>query len=186
MKNKFLKGLVASFALAISGFANAGLISIDFGPESSEVDGVDFLFNLATPTSIIGDATLELYLQGDFCCGDSATEYADIFLDGLSLGRVLDEITGNDRFNFPINDIAQSAFDPILGSATITLAEMLPMLADGNIILSINTSSAVGAVTTTVSGTLSFETVDVPEPSTLAVFTLGLMGLASRKFKKQA
>ncbi len=28
--------------------------------------------------------------------------------------------------------------------------------------------------------------VDVPEPSTLAIFALGLMGLASRRFKKQA
>ena len=28
--------------------------------------------------------------------------------------------------------------------------------------------------------------VDVPEPSTLAIFTLGLIGLASRRFKKKA
>jgi len=28
--------------------------------------------------------------------------------------------------------------------------------------------------------------VDVPEPSTLAIFALGMMGLASRRFKKQA
>ena len=27
---------------------------------------------------------------------------------------------------------------------------------------------------------------DVPEPSTLAIFALGLMGLVSRRFKKQA
>jgi hypothetical protein len=27
-------------------------------------------------------------------------------------------------------------------------------------------------------------TVDVPEPSTLVIFALGLMGLASRRFKK--
>jgi hypothetical protein len=30
------------------------------------------------------------------------------------------------------------------------------------------------------------QATDVPEPSTLAVFALGLMGLASRKFRKQA
>ena len=29
-------------------------------------------------------------------------------------------------------------------------------------------------------------TTDVPEPSTLAIFTLGIMGLTSRRFKKQA
>ena len=32
----------------------------------------------------------------------------------------------------------------------------------------------------------TYQIHDVPEPSTLAVFALGLMGLASRKFKKQA
>lgn len=30
-----------------------------------------------------------------------------------------------------------------------------------------------------------FETTSVPEPSTLAIFALGIMGLASRRFKKQ-
>ena len=30
------------------------------------------------------------------------------------------------------------------------------------------------------------ETFDVPEPSTLAIFALGMIGLASRRFKKQS
>jgi hypothetical protein len=29
------------------------------------------------------------------------------------------------------------------------------------------------------------DAAEVPEPSTLAIFALGLMGLASRRFKKQ-
>jgi hypothetical protein len=33
---------------------------------------------------------------------------------------------------------------------------------------------------------ITYETTEVPEPSTIAIFALGLMGLASRKFKKQA
>jgi len=36
------------------------------------------------------------------------------------------------------------------------------------------------------SKTYDFEKVDVPEPSTLAIFALGMMGLASRRFKKQS
>ena len=31
---------------------------------------------------------------------------------------------------------------------------------------------------------LVFGTVDVPEPSTLAIFALGMIGLAARRFKK--
>ncbi|MFT5760851.1 MAG: hypothetical protein ACI9LM_005638 [Alteromonadaceae bacterium] len=33
---------------------------------------------------------------------------------------------------------------------------------------------------------VSFSTVDVPEPSTLAIFALGMMGLASRKFRSKS
>jgi len=37
-----------------------------------------------------------------------------------------------------------------------------------------------------VEGSLLIRAVDVPEPSTLAIFALGLMGLASRRLKKQS
>lgn len=30
------------------------------------------------------------------------------------------------------------------------------------------------------------QSTDVPEPSTLAIFTLGMIGLVSRRFKKQS
>jgi hypothetical protein len=30
------------------------------------------------------------------------------------------------------------------------------------------------------------DNIDVPEPSTLAIFALGMIGLASRRFKKQS
>ena len=36
------------------------------------------------------------------------------------------------------------------------------------------------------SSIVNFNVTEVPEPSTLAVFALGLVGLASRKFKKKA
>lgn len=35
-------------------------------------------------------------------------------------------------------------------------------------------------------GVWLYRTVDVPEPSTLAIFALGMIGLASRRFKKQS
>jgi hypothetical protein len=34
--------------------------------------------------------------------------------------------------------------------------------------------------------TAAGKTAEVPEPSTIAIFAIGLMGLASRRFKKQA
>ena len=39
--------------------------------------------------------------------------------------------------------------------------------------------------TRTWNGTLYYNTTSVPEPSTLAIFALGIMGLAARRFKKQ-
>lgn len=49
MKNKFLKGLVASFALAVSGVVNAGLI--DYGSSGVSNDGT-----LANGASIVNDS----------------------------------------------------------------------------------------------------------------------------------
>jgi len=45
----------------------------------------------------------------------------------------------------------------------------------------------LGNVTSTVAGlVLIKDQVEVPEPSTLAIFALGMIGLASRQFKKQS
>jgi hypothetical protein len=38
----------------------------------------------------------------------------------------------------------------------------------------------------TWNGTLYYDTTDVPEPSTFAIFAFGMIGLASRRFKKQS
>ncbi|MFT4940346.1 MAG: hypothetical protein ACI88A_003398 [Paraglaciecola sp.] len=38
----------------------------------------------------------------------------------------------------------------------------------------------------TWNGTIYYDITSVPEPSTLAIFALGLMGLASRRFKKHS
>ena len=53
MKNKFLKGLVASFALVVSGFANAGLITLTDTQEQT-VDFEDFNFSFAIDDWLAG------------------------------------------------------------------------------------------------------------------------------------
>ena len=164
--------------------AQADSFSVDFGPVSSDVNGVDFTFNLVVPTVIIGDGTLTLTLDGDF---NTSSEYADVILDGLLIGRILDDDTGNDPFNFANGDdpdASSSAGDPDTGSATISNAILAPRIADGLLVLQINTSSTVNFSTTTVSGTLSFKTV--PEPTCLALLCGALGTILLRRRRRTA
>jgi hypothetical protein len=59
---------------------------------------------------------------------------------------------------------------------------------NSGLLAGIDSSNAAGQKTVNAAtlGSLLVRTADVPEPSTLAIFALGLMGLASRRFKKQS
>ena len=69
---------------------------------------------------------------------------------------------------------------------------MLSLLADGMLSIGVNFSDAVNAFNDNDEVIVSISYVDangaqpVPEPSALAIFALGLLGLASRRFKKNA
>ena len=100
MKNKFLKGLVASCALAVSGLANAGLIwetaPIDGG---TEIRGANS--NFVTMLNLTQDITLTNIAQETDLVGNGSMNF--FIFDGLG-GSLLFE-TGaigfiDDGFNF--------------------------------------------------------------------------------------
>lgn len=166
-------------SLLLSSAAYAVPFSIDFGPSSSNDAGADFRFDLYVPTSITGDATLSLTLDGDFWI--LARENAMIELDGFSLGTVADRDPSNDLFDFANNDNPDSssaAGSPFTGTALIANADFASLITDGLLTLFINTSNSVNASTTTVLGTLSFDApaTSVPEPNTFALLSIGLVG----------
>jgi len=205
MKLQFLKTIILGAVLSISTVANAGLINGGFesgltnwdynSPSSativnsheglSAMEGNSFLKLLGDTSGngINNTATQSFYLNvGDSIQGFAAFDWNDynpyydfssveIFdHNDISLAVLWSE-TGVGLSNY-----ANTPWDfwqyTALASNTYKL-----VLSSGNTADSVNSSIALfDAISTTTS---------VPEPSTLAIFALGIIGLASRRFAKK-
>ena len=231
MKNRFLKGLVASLALAASGFANAGLIT-------------EYDFTNATGTSVAATNTESGFLasllsltNAQNTTGAFNSHFYHNFWDTTKnvnkyYSFTLSNLTDNfdiERMTFSLEDTTAGANSWFLSSSldnfqstlssgvigTLNQGEVVPFDISFNNLVTTNnsiefrfymtgqnTSERVGFANHTWGdenhpneGDLHYgyeelsiygSVVDVPEPSTLAIFVLSIMGLASRKFKKQA
>jgi len=189
MKFKFLKITFSALIIALSGVANAGLITLD--PDSLTTPGGSVTYTgLITPTTTFSDAIFTLNIAGDFDNNDSS-ESVLISVEGFSLGRIFDNITGNDLFDFSNDDYIGSHNNMVnmTGVAVIAQTDWMTIIADGMVSITFDFSSGVDCCTSPyafTSGNITFDSVSVPEPSTLAIFALGMIGLASRRFKKQS
>jgi hypothetical protein len=210
MRTPFRNTLIAMPLAGLVLFAtNASAAVITVDPSFTTTSGGDHVFNLAVPTTATGDAILELSFTGDY---DFSSENATITLDGLSLGTVFNENGADDRFDFDFNGTDDVPDDPngdgtyndtdfnflYTSSATISLAELLPLLADGQLILTIDNSdgvsplgvynfpasySAPDSASSFVQGTLTIQTARVPAPASALLMALGLLsvGLVKRR-----
>ncbi|MEP4888607.1 MAG: PEP-CTERM sorting domain-containing protein [Aliiglaciecola sp.] len=197
MKSKFIKGLVASFVLTVSGIANAGVVTgenfdvgLNIGFEvgdsnspadaavdwfifdSNGVDATSFYFNrtIAAPDLIaglyLGDTYGFDYVAAGVPLGAWSYYYAATYNSDLTFVSFSDD-SHNDSLGGPFGD---PDFNTVLAAGRYSLA-LSSLDQGGTYEFTTNVQSAYA---------------QVPEPSTIVIFALGLMGLASRKYKKQA
>lgn len=222
MKNKFLKGVFASFALAASGIANASIIPYgaqidvssttvtdDWGwnecyvtPGNSRGIATSTVLSGCTGNSLmmgvrlVGSDTYDLLGAASF---ETVTEWVNLQSGSVVLDNWENGLnwyfndyswgftTGNEIFQRS----ADTNIDVNWGSENNFNNVGLSWHTDPGVNLTAGWRFNKGG--TAINANNSYERVwltanvqEVPEPSTVAIFALGLMGLASRKFKKQA
>lgn len=176
MKFQFLRATFIGLVLSISGLANAGLIGSTVTVTNTYES---FIFDGPTDVLVQNGIVSELTEFGDLW---------DINIDDDSINMVCNYTQCNDLIGFDtylFEGLTWGGANFFSGFTMTTnttgLIVNALMQTSTSLYLSMElTAMPIGSVIH-----IDFqESVSVPEPSTLAIFALGIMGLASRKFKK--
>ena len=213
MNIKTLKMAVAGLVLSVSGFANAGLIFGDLSYESGNAYVTDSLNNREWARLDFFRGTVAQW-KSQFNDINSDL-YGFNFAGALDADLFADAAFGADNYDvlsqqYPIKSgINASLFTQVMGngyglndnniwkyfrtnapldSDNITYMWLSNYVSNSTVL----NHDGVNSSPNSYSSSMSFlvyrdlnQVTDVPEPSTLAIFALGVMGLASRRFKKQ-
>tara|TARA_R110001583_G_scaffold195495_2_gene374263 strand:- start:654 stop:1211 length:558 start_codon:yes stop_codon:yes gene_type:complete len=185
MNVKMLKAVVAGLVLSVSGFANAGLIFSDNTniTTSGQSDIASFSsIGFEDYTNII----FSVDARGDFGENES-NEYIEFLIDGVNFGQYTWDTFGVTSSTGSSNI---SSIDKLISfSFNISALQWANFISDDSVQVTWNNGSGVGDWSNNYIGYVNYEingvASQVPEPTTLAIFALGIMGLASRRFKKQ-
>lgn len=208
MRNKFINAVLISLVFAATSLtANATIIRVDIGVQGQDIQsdgfeelngfngtfsGIDVALsgigtkgfrNRNDVTNILGDLTEDFFF---------ATNSITLTFDNLTAGNYSFTSWHHDRdYTQSFLNINSSGTDVLnfqasTGHNPLSIASGTILFTSdgvGSDTIQFTTSSKVrgGASAVILSG---FTVQSVPEPTTLAIFALGIIGLASRRLKK--
>lgn len=181
---KFLNAALVSLVLSTSFFvnsANAGLILSNYTHVNTQGQEHTKTFNVSGMENY-KNLVFTVKARGDY--GTLSNELIEFFIDDTSFGEFTYNTAGVTSVVGPTGN---SALDYIIDfSFTISDSDWTSLYANDSLLkIDWKNSNAVDARDNYfVDYSLSGEPSQVPEPTTLAIFALGMIGLASRRFKK--
>lgn len=189
-----LKSILAVGLLVAAGTANAA--TTNFGPIFTNSTGASVSVDVAVDTASTTLTGFNLTLQGDLSYFE---EYVDITIDGVSIGRILDDDSSNDPFNFANdNGLYDFGDPPLSGSAALNI-DISSLVSDGLLSIQFQTtswtdfSSAGSGVFSgnnffaAFQGSLTTDSVSpVPLPAAGFLLIAGLGGLGALRRKKKS
>jgi hypothetical protein len=198
MKNKFLKMTFAGLVLGVSSFAHVVLVlQADLTVENTITISATSGTSLA---DVSGNSSIGFYLADFFdstysliytlqsgnlsSANNTSDNSPQLWSDIDSIGLNVWEFTGDAGMTFTAGELAFSG----QASWIVDTASYLSALngAQGGNVYAPADSDDLIANATLIGTWDIIRAEEVPEPSTLAIFALGLMGLASRRFKKKS
>ena len=190
MNIRILKSALVGLVLSVSGFANAGLITtfeldtattgLNINFDTAVLEWSSILDSGTIGRSDITNLTMKLYNSSNLVFQDIIIENS-VVQNHVGFPRDLSDIL----WSFDFSSMSLLSFDNYFPFDN--LDGQNPYLT-----MNINTSSSNFHATPSADYPTKFATSNftqstvnsVPEPSTLAIFALGMMGLATRRFKK--
>lgn len=199
MNIKMLKAALAGLVLSVSGFANAGLINIDYQNANdnelvfdstnnlewlrwdltSKVSLNDLLntysgFHLASETEILSLWSEAFSVTG--LCGACVSNYSE--------GNTFQQLFGYGNLQSAVNPVSYGLIQ-LDNSQWSMFGTRYNVNTNDFHTFTYDEYTASGEAHDELSYALVRNSTDVPEPSTLAIFALGIMGLAARRFKQK-
>lgn len=193
MKFKFLKTAIVGAVLLIvnlSSVANATIISLTNYQEQT-VDGQNFSFvfnNLLNSDGTGGMLIIRARGDYDGQLEETLAWHSENVLSISALGGFVNGIGGvGGPFDFAISHETSKDIE-FQKTYSISNSQLQSILADGIFNVTVDLSHVVGVFSSIapkfVEISISYNSVDAPEPLSLAIFALVALGLAARRFKK--